>query len=331
MSENIENPLHYGFYNASYGANGYDRLYSATEMSKLFNGLILDGVFLSGREGDTLNKQFLTSALDSPAMYVKVAPGRAWIKGHYVVSDSENLIAISSAGVLSRIDALVIELDTTGNSYDPGPVYTERCASFKIIEGVPSEHPEKPEIDPEEGIYQYPIAYITVDDGVTAIENSDIEYTIGVDTPYFAWLGENLDISENYSKWETILGNITEPFETWFESMKRMLGWGDQAYYKIKGELETVREDPTVMGIYPKVDEMSFSAVGDGVTKSFDLSSLNLNVLADILIDGEMVYDYTFDNNIVTFKNAPLNGSSISFNYVPKNYANEYTLYFGEV
>jgi hypothetical protein len=332
MSENI--PLQFGPYSSAYGSTGYDKLYSASEISALFNGLILDGVYLSGREDDAINKQFKVEALATPGMAVKVAPGRAWIKGHYVVSDSEDLIAISSAGVLSRIDALVIELDTTGNSYDPGPVYTERCASFKIIEGVPSEHPEKPKIDPEEGIYQYPIAYITVDDGVTAIQDYDIEYVVGISTPYFAWLGERLSIAELYSKWETELARVRQPFLSWETAMKGMLGDGDNDYTHLRAKLDDILAHPYVSGTLPRTNESVYETTGDGSKVAFELEDVsNVNVIADILVDGVMVHEYSYDHetNTVTLKEAPANGDTVKIYYVPTVPLNTYTLYFEEV
>lgn len=294
-----------------------DRLYPSGDMSKLFNGLILDGIYLSSRDGDPYNKQFKTVALETPAMKIKVAPGRAWFNGTFTILDSETVFNIDSAGSSTRIDALVIETNTQ-----------DRENSIHVVKG---DSNEKPEMVHGGGIDQYPIAYITVRANTTAIEDHDINYVVGIETPYFAWLGESLNISENYSKWETELGRITEPFNPWLDSMERMLGYGDQDYSKIKQELAAVSEDPIANGLYPKVDELIEEETGDGATTVYDLSSLNINVLADILIDNRLVYDYTYENNAVTFKEAPANGSVIKFCYVPNNNLNKYTLYFGEV
>ena len=46
----------YGFYSALYINNGYDIIYLSGEISKLFNGLIIDGIYLSSRPNDPTNK-----------------------------------------------------------------------------------------------------------------------------------------------------------------------------------------------------------------------------------------------------------------------------------
>ena len=78
--------LSYGFYNALHTGSGYDKIYQSGEMSKLFDGLIVDGVYLSSREGDHANQQFMVTA-NTNNMKVRVAPGRAWFVGTYTVSD----------------------------------------------------------------------------------------------------------------------------------------------------------------------------------------------------------------------------------------------------
>ena len=74
----------FGFYSSLYSNSEYDRYYQSGEMSKLFDGLIIDGVYLSAREDDPANKQFMVSA-DTDDMHVVVAPGRAWFVGTYTI------------------------------------------------------------------------------------------------------------------------------------------------------------------------------------------------------------------------------------------------------
>ena len=134
----------YGFYSALYSNNAYDRIYQSGEMSKLFDGLMIDGVYLSSRENDPTNKQFMVSA-DTNDMHVKVAPGKAWFLGTYTVSDSDITLTIDAAhSTYDRIDAIVIEVNSKITGYDLGPVYTERFNSIKVIKGTPASTPVKP-------------------------------------------------------------------------------------------------------------------------------------------------------------------------------------------
>lgn len=332
MSESVH-PLPSGFYNSRLNNNKYDKVYSASEMSKLFDGLILDGVYLSSKDGDETNKQFVTTALDTPAMKVKTAPGRAWFNGRYIILDTETEYSVNAAdSTYPRIDALVIEIRTAGTTYDPGPVYTERCALIRVVAGTPAENPVKPTMSQgTSGVYQYPIAFINVRKQTTTIENHDVQYVVGIDTPYFAWLGEGLSISELYSKWKVSLGRITMPFTTWFYIMRCILGYGDQDYYNMKAELDDIKEHPYVMGTYPRVDEQVQTETGDGETTDFSISISNFGTLADILVDGVIAFNYTFSDGVVSFEEAPADDSVISIYYVPTNNLETYTLYFEEV
>ena len=321
MSEDVY-PLPSGFYNSRYTNNKYDKVYSANEMSKLFDGLILDGVYLSSKDGDETNKQFVTTALDTPAMKIKVAPGRAWFNGTYTILDTETEYAITTAdSTYDRIDALVVEIN-----------FITRENSIKVIAGTPAENPTKPTMaDGTNGVYQYAIAYVTVREDTTTIESYDISYVVGIETPYFAWLGEDLSISELYSKWKTSLGRITMPFNSWFEAMQYMLGHGDQDYTRMLATIDDINEHPYTMGTYPRVDEQVQTETGDGETIVYTLSDPNVNSLADILVDGKIVFNYTYSNGVITFTEAPADDAVISIYYVPTNNLETYTLYFEEV
>lgn len=326
----------YGFYSALYTNGAYDKIYQSGEMSKLFDGLILDGVYLSSKENDPRNKQFMVSA-DTNNMKIKVAPGLAWFLGTYTISDSDIELTIESASSDNdRIDAVVIEINNpSAISYDPGPTYTERFNSIKIVKGTPANPAVKPTMTHSGGIDQYPIAYITVSKNTTAIRPYDIQYVVGTETPYFAWLCERLSIAELYSKWEPTLGIVTMPFITWFESMERMLGHGDEDYENIIDEIDTIDEEDYIKGIYPKVDEQVAKFNGDGSTVAFTItvsSGTTINHIADILVDGEMVhnYDFNFTTNTVTLESAPAVGTNnVEIYYVVD--ADTYTLYFEEV
>lgn len=325
----------YGFYSALYTNNSYDRIYQSGEMSKLFDGLIIDGVYLSSRLNDPCNKQFMVSA-DTNDMHIKVAPGRAWFLGTFTVSDSDLTLAIDTASSsYDRIDAVVIEVNRKFTGYDPGPTLTERFNNIKVITGTPASTPAKPTMIHADGIDQYPIAYITVSKDTTAIRPYDIEYVVGTDTPYFAWLGERLNIAELYSKWKSILGVQTMPFITWFASMQRMLGHGDDDYENILDEIDTINSNDYILGVSPRVDEQEYKTNGDGTTKTFTISVPSGTVIksvADILVDGKMVYGYTVNlaTNSVTLKDAPAVGTNnVVIHYVVD--AEEYTIYFEEV
>lgn len=306
----------FGFYSALHTNNGYDRIYQSGEMSKLFDGLILDGIYLSAREDDPTNQQFMVSA-DTDNMFIKVAPGKAWFLGTYTISDSSMALEIEASDSADRIDAVCIEVNKK-----------ERFNNIKIVKGTPGDPAVKPEMIHADGIDQFPIAYITVSAGTEAIRPYDIEYVVGTETPYFAWLCENLSIEELYSKWKPILDTQTQPFITWFASMQRMLGHGDEDYEDIVEEVNTINLNDYIVGVRPRVDEQEYKTNGDGSTIQFTLTGI-VKGIADIFVDGEMVYNYTFDSetNTVTLKSAPPVGvNNVVIYYVED--ADTYTIYF---
>lgn len=327
----------YGFYSSLRVTNGYDVFYQSGQMSKLFNGLILDGVYLSSRKDDHTNKQFMVSA-DTDDMNIKVAPGKAWFLGTYTISDSYLQLTIEAASSsYDRIDAVVIEVNTKHTTYnpsDPGPL-TERFNSIKIVKGTPASTPVKPTMVHSDGIDQFPIAYITVSKNTTVIRPYNIEYVVGIETPYFAWLCERLSIAELYSKWKPILDVQTMPFVTWFDSMQRMLGHGDDDYDDILGEIDTVNSEDYIVGIIPKVDEQEYKTNGDGTTTAFTIVTAVGTIIksvADVFVDGKMVHDYTFnpETSTVTLKTAPAVGTNnVVIHYVAD--AETYCVYFEEV
>lgn len=323
--------LSYGFYNALHTGSGYDKIYQSGEMSKLFDGLIVDGVYLSSREGDSANQQFMVTA-NTNNMKVRVAPGRAWFVGTYTVSDEYEFLDIDAADSYDRIDAIVIEVNKIITQYDDPTDPTERFNSIKVVKGTAAEEPEKPEMAHEGGIDQYPIAYITVSADTSAIRPYDIEYVVGSETPYFAWLGENLSIAELYSKWKSSLEIVTMPFETWLASMERMIGFGDEDYDNIVQEINTISDTVYISGIRPKVDETEADFNGDGETTEFTIEVSEgtiIKSIADIFVDGNIVHGYTFDHdtNTVTLESAPAIGTNnVVVYYIVK--ADTYTLFF---
>lgn len=306
----------FGFYSALHTNNGYDRIYQSGEMSKLFDGLILDGIYLSAREDDSTNQQFMVSA-DTDDMFIKVAPGKAWFLGTYTISDSSMALEIEASDSAKRIDAVCIEVNKQ-----------ERFNNIKVVKGTPGDPAVKPEMTHADGIDQFPIAYITVSANTEAIRPYDIEYVVGTETPYFAWLCENLSIAELYSKWKPILDTQTQPFLTWFASMQRMLGHGNEDYENILEEVNTINSENYIVGVYPKVDEQEYKTNGDGTTTQFTLTG-SIKGIADIFVDGEMVYNYTFDSetNTVTLESAPPVGvNNVVIYYIVD--ADTYTIYF---
>jgi hypothetical protein len=97
---------------------------------------------------------------DDSGMQVRVASGQCMVRGHYYASTAQETLAIDSAGVENRIDAVVLELDPAANEI-----------ILKIVQGlaVPSD-PEEPTLTKTDtGIYQVLIGLVKILPDATSI------------------------------------------------------------------------------------------------------------------------------------------------------------------
>lgn len=280
----------YGFYNSIKG----DRKYNALEMSSIFDGIIVDGVYMS--IGDALNVK------SSGGMGITVGIGRAWFNHTWTLNDSLLPLTLANSDVLlNRIDAIVLEVNNS----------TEvRKNTIKILKGTPSSKPVKPSMAKGELLNQHPLAYISIPAGATSISQSNIENAVGTSAcPYVTgvlkgmdidklvaqwgaqwaeWLSSNTDawkafmsdntnewksfMAKNKNEWSALINGNTSEFETWFEHMK------DQLSEDAAGNLQL------------QVDNLNNAALGgDFVLKGSPVSVeyMGANRIASITAYGE--------------------------------------------
>ena len=173
-----------GFFNSK----NHDRLYDATQISTLFEGLINDGVYQG------VGNIFKVSA--SNGMNVTVDTGRAWFNNTWTRNDALIVLTVPTAEqVLKRIDAVVIEVNT---------LETVRNNSIKIVKGTPASNPSKPSLTKNDDVHQYPLAYITVDPNVTAITQQKIQNAVGTSAcPFVTGIIDTLDIDDLIAQWSS--------------------------------------------------------------------------------------------------------------------------------
>lgn len=223
----------YGFYNSING----DRKYNALEMSSIFDGIIVDGVYMS--IGDALNVQ------SSGGMGITVGIGRAWFNHTWTLNDSLLPLTLESSDVLlNRIDAVVLEINNN----------TEvRRNEIKIVKGAPASNPVRPTLVKSELLNQHPLAYISVPKGATSISQSNITNAVGTsECPFVTGVlkGMNIDnlVAQWGAQWAEWISSNTSEFESWFQEMK------DQLSTDAAGNLQA-----------SKMDKATYDADGDGV------------------------------------------------------------------
>lgn len=198
----------YGFYNSL----NHDRRYNATQMSRIFDGIIKDGIFMS------IGHCFEVKA--GNGMVVNVNTGKAWFNHTWTENDSILPVTIyQSEVVLNRIDSLVLEVDATDSV---------RKNSIKFIKGVPSSSPVPTALIDNTTIHQHLLCTVYIKAGVTAITDADIRSNIGTETtPFVSGILETVSIDSLLGQWQSELDNFvleeTQEFQAWFNDMKGQL------------------------------------------------------------------------------------------------------------
>lgn len=205
-----------GFFNSLNG----DRKYNAAQMSAIFDGLIIDGVFAS------IGTAFAVKA--AGGLTVNVGIGKAWFDHTWTVNDSILPMTAPEAEVLlDRIDAVVLEVNGTESV---------RENTIKFVKGNPSSAPSRPTLTNEGNVHQYPLCYIYRKYGTAVINQADITPMVGTEsTPFVTGIIQTISLDELLGKWQDELDRFTDArskevddwiaqeesdFTAWFNKMK---------------------------------------------------------------------------------------------------------------
>lgn len=205
-----------GFFNSLNG----DRKYNAAQMSAIFDGLIIDGVFAS------IGTAFAVKA--AGGLTVNVGIGKAWFDHTWTVNDSILPMTASEAEVLlDRIDAVVLEVNG---------MESVRENTIKFVKGNPSSAPSRPTLTNEGNVHQYPLCYIYRKYGTAVINQADITPMVGTEsTPFVTGILQTISLDELLGKWQDELDRFTDArsqevddwiareesdFTAWFNKMK---------------------------------------------------------------------------------------------------------------
>lgn len=205
-----------GFFNSL----NRDRKYNAAQMSAIFDGLIIDGVFAS------IGTAFAVKA--AGGLTVNVGIGKAWFDHTWTVNDSILPMTAPEAEVLlDRIDAVVLEVNG---------MESVRNNTIKFVKGNPSSAPSRPTLTNEGNVHQYPLCYIYRKYGTAVINQADITPMVGTEsTPFVTGILQTISLDELLGKWQDELDRFTDArskevddwiaqeesdFTAWFNKMK---------------------------------------------------------------------------------------------------------------
>lgn len=206
-----------GFFNSV----NHDRLYDAEQVSSIFDGIIVDGVYEN--YGDGLR----TTAVSTADNTVSVGTGRAWFDHTWTLNDTPLTIQLEPANeMIKRIDAIVIDVDRTKEVRKNSIIYLKG----PIVEG----EAKPPTFLDEEFHKQYPIAYINRNPGATGpVSQSDIEYMVGTEKcPAVTGIleAQNLD---------ALWIQLDAEFNEWWDGIRDLIG-GDNPALNLQTQIDNL-------------------------------------------------------------------------------------------
>lgn len=183
-----------GFYNND---PSYERprRYDAVQMSKIFDGVINDGVF------KTIGTCFVVKA--GSGNTVNVGVGKAWFDHTWTENDAILPVTCEDAELLlDRIDAVVIDIDASQAVADN---------VINVIKGKPASSPVRPTLIDENSRHQHALCYIYRKAESTQITDADITNVVGTDeTPFITGILETTSREDWFAQWRSELDEFVD-------------------------------------------------------------------------------------------------------------------------
>lgn len=184
---------------------GGDRKYSADDMGRLFDGILLDGVVQGSGDG-------LRVYVQGSELAVYVGTGNAYFNHRWYANTAALKKPISAANPINgRFDAIVLELNLSRSG---------RYMRVALLTGTPSANPVRPSMSTGPEIIQYPLAYIYVAPNAKVIQAVNIEDARGKDrTPWLTGVASQITL-------DGLTTQLTGQFNDWFQTVKDQLVQG---------------------------------------------------------------------------------------------------------
>lgn len=282
-----------GFFNSV----NHDRLYDAEQLSSIFDGIIIDGVY------ENYGDAFMVTANPDANSSVIIGTGRAWFDHTWTVNDSQFAMQLDPPNeLLGRTDAIVLDIDRTQET---------RKNSIIYIKGSESSPDLPPSFINEDLHKQYPIAYISRPAGPNSVVSQQ-NITITVGTSVCRVVTGILDAQNLENLWQ----QLDDEFNTWWDGIKDTLD--ENTVTNLQNQIDKINEqlngDSALVGLLEKNIASSFMSANYGLNaKSYTLSisdythngenvgaaqRCDMNGCSTLLPDGKVFMFYTaFDSN----------------------------------
>lgn len=192
-------------YSGFFDSVGGDRKYSADDMGRLFDGIIVDGVVQGSGDG-------LRVYVQGSEMAVYIGTGNAYFNHRWYANTAPLKKPLNAAHpVNGRYDAIILELNLSRAG---------RYMRVSLVTGTPSANPTRPSMSTGPEIIQYPLAYIYVAPNAKFIQAANIEDARGHDrTPWLTGVASNITL-------DSLTTQLTGQFNDWFQTVKDQLQQG---------------------------------------------------------------------------------------------------------
>ena len=235
----------YGYFNSVDG----DRVYNADQMSRYFDGLVSNGVYLN--VGDAFKV-----IASGDGLSVNVKTGRGIIDCKWVNSDAIETINLNEADVSKpRYTAITLRLS-----------YTDRLIALGFHDGTPASNPQKPEPLRTAENYELILAYVLVPAGATSISQAQIEDT-RASKRLCGWVSGLID--------QVDTDQLFDQFNTAYQNMlTQMAQWQATQQAQFEAWFATLTQDLTVGAVCTEFNKMTIFPANSGRNKTIALSDI---------------------------------------------------------
>lgn len=284
-----------GFYNND---PSYERprRYDAIQMSKIFDGVINDGIF------KTIGTCFVVEA--GSGNTVNVGVGKAWFDHTWTENDAILPVTCEDAELLlDRIDAVVIDIDASQAVADN---------VINVIKGKPASSPVRPTLIDENSRHQHALCYIYRKAESTQITDADITNVVGTDeTPFITGILETTSREDWFAQWRseldifvadakqratTEIDNYIETneadFTAWYTEMKRHM---DDVVAETENWTETQKN--TILEWFEGIKGQLSTDAAANIQIQIDENEI-INILMNGFADGTKTFNE--DGSVIT-------------------------------
>lgn len=278
----------YGFYNSI----NHDRVYDATQMSEIFDGIIRDGVY------QYVGNKFSVDKNGLEGFQIRVGTGRAWINHTWTKNDAPLILTLPAPPTLDnyyRADAIVIDINANVNVRENKITYV---TGTEVANNPSPPYPEL--LDGEHK--QVPLAYIVRRGAETEINAANINYVVGSNPcPYVTAPVQAVDLTAHVAAWQAA-------WEQWFYDPNGYIKTQERAFEDqieaaenlVNNATSDVTEEVAEFRVWIASQKSQFNGWMNSTESDFDAWFRNLQYILDGDVAGHLQNEIeALDNRIV--------------------------------